>query len=390
MARMVRLQDSCFASPIGSTSAQVTTSLRHGKSGICDLQTVLPGQQVLFTGAITKSQGDATQTRFHPRLSQRYNALLFSFSEEVSAMVKQHGSVDKVFLICKRPFYSKWVHRSTGDFQESDFVNTFLAACSLESLGASRVCQIQAACSTGVLALNWAIRELATAGKGHNYLLLGLETELNAEKFVAFKKLGALSTEPDPSFSCQPFGQSRSGLVPGEVLVAVLLQSVEDSQIETGDILLRAGVTNCDASRLTDGLETGDFLTRCLERTLGTEELQRLDFICPHATSTPLNDALEAAVLGRFLAQTDATPWIVPLKQYIGHTLNSSGLWETLLSAFLLRHGFLPPLLNPPEACLAERLRFVQAVEERTLSRAMKLSIGFGGINSAVLLDRVS
>jgi 3-oxoacyl-(acyl-carrier-protein) synthase len=305
-------------------------------------------------------------------------------------MVQEHGSIDKVFLICKRPFYSKWAHPSSRDFQENDFVNAVLAACSLDSLDVSQVCQIQAACSTGVLALNWAIRELATASQGQSYLLLGLETELNAEKFVAFKKLGALSAEPDPRVSCQPFGQSRSGLVPGEVLVAVLLQSVEDSQIESGDILLRAGVTNCDASRLTDGLETGDFLMRCLERTMRTEDLRQLDFICPHATSTPLNDALEGAVLGRFLAQGEATPWIVPLKQYIGHTLNSSGLWETLLSAFLLRSGFLPALLNPPQDSWAEPLRFVRAAEACTLSRAMKLSIGFGGINSALLLNRVS
>lgn len=351
-------------------------NLRAGQSGIVDLSQPPPYCGALIQPAVLS----AAAPLLHPRLSPRYNQALTSFCGRVRQLVQRWGPFQQVFLLCKSPFYSKFAF---GAFSDQAFLKSLELALGLDS----PACLLQAACSTGIVALNWAVRELAQGGlAGKKTLLVGLETELNPEKFVAFKKLGALSLEKDPTLCCQPFSASRSGLVPGEVMVAMVLEAVDG--VESGDLLLQPGFTNCDASRLTDGLESGDYLWRCLQSTLPSEQLEAIDFLCPHATSTPLNDSLEGKVLSRYFADCPNPPRVVPLKQYLGHTLNSSGLWETVVAAELVRHNFLPALLHAPDLESFAHLRFVTEGLTLPLRRALKLSIGFGGINSALLIEK--
>lgn len=359
----VRLRDSCFVSPLGHNPEAVLERLRTGQSAISNLS--LP---VLQCGARLAATEQTAEEVPHPRLSPRYKSALLKFCHQVRALVERSGPFKQVFFICKDPFFSKFE-------PDQGFVEVLWELCGLKDVP----CLLQAACSTGIVALNWAAREL---GVGERTLLVGVETELNPEKFVAFKKLGALSQESNARLSCLPFAAERSGLVPGEVMVALLLEGVASPEV--GDILLRPGFSNCDASRLTDGLESGDYLLRCLQASDPGE----IDFLCPHATSTPLNDALEGRVLTRHLQGRESQPWIVPLKQYLGHTLNSSGLWETLLTAELLRADFLPALLHPPDREAFGSLRFVEETLYLPLRRALKLSIGFGGINAALSLEK--
>jgi 3-oxoacyl-(acyl-carrier-protein) synthase len=382
LSARVRLRDWCYSSPLGLLDSEVLECFQTGRSGVVDVTDFLAEQSVLKTGALLPALKWEGQDIFHPRLSARYQGHLHNFTQRLAQML-QSQQLEKVYLICKRPFYSEWASTACSPVEEAAFVAKLFERAGISEHQRTAV-QLQAACSSGVLALNWACQDLLDLPVNKRVLILAIETELNAEKFIPFKKLGALSQQQDPRWSCLPFSEKRSGLVPGEVLSAICLESVADSALESGDIVMEMGHTNCDASRLTDGLESGDYLRECLERSWPKDGA---DFICPHATSTPLNDALEGKVLEEFLRDRGIRIPVVPLKQYIGHTLNSSGVWETILMTLLLKNNLLPPLLSPPDPRF--QLELLESVRCKPLQRAVKLSIGFGGLNSALSLHKV-
>lgn len=383
------LLDSCFCSPLGHNLADVRQSLKSGRSGIVSLADFFPeeSEPFLHTGAIIQPDPDfPVASDLHPRISPRYARVLGGFCRALEQLVRRAEKVDQVYLIHRQHFFSEWSD-PRAEFDEWEFVSRFLARSGLQ-VPASEVICLHAACSSGLVALNLALREVRRHPE-KRILVVGLESELNHERFVSIKKLGALSPEKDPARACMPFSRERSGLVPGEVMVAVLVGSRHQQELSPGDIVLTAGVTNSDASRLTDCLESGEFLTQCLTQPL-SQVPAGVDFVCPHGTSTPLNDGVEGIVLDRVFAGAPAPMRVVPLKQYLGHTLNSSGLWETLLNADFLRHNYLPPLLATQALEPFERLAFLGACQELPLSRALKVSVGFGGINSSVLLEKVT
>ena len=399
-SRRTVLSRACFCSPIGHSCQEAVRHLRGGLSGISSLEGFF-GEggppPFLVTGAVIRpGAGDKDLREFHPRISERFTRVLGNFCGQLREMVGENP-VDKLFLICKKPFYSKWrepryPRRPSGegdsacdDFDEQTFVSRILECAGL-TIHARDICLLHAACSSGLIALNLAIRELEHHPH-QTILLIAIEGELHHERYLAIRKLGALSPEKDPRRACQPFSKIRTGLVPGEVAVAALLQSKPLDGLDQSDILLTAGHSNSDAYRLTDGLESGEFLQECLARTF-TGDTNDLDFVCPHGTSTPLNDPIEGQVLERFFASRARPIPVVPLKQYLGHTLNSSGLWETVLCAELIRHNFLPPLLNLDEQESYQHLQFERECRETPLSKALKVAIGFGGINAALLIEK--
>ncbi len=383
------LLDSCICSPLGHNLAEVRQSLKSGRSGIVSLADLFPeeSEPFLHTGAIIQPAADFPDASdLHPRISARYARVLGGFCRELEQLAQRAGKVDQLYLIHRQHFFSEWPDAQV-EFDEWDFVRRFLARSRLE-VPASEVICLHAACSSGLVALNLALRELRRHPE-KRILVVGLESELNHERFVSIKKLGALSAEKDPARSCMPFSRERSGLVPGEVMVAVLVGSRRQEELDSGDIVFTAGVTNSDASRLTDCLESGEFLTRCLTQPL-RQAAGPLDFVCPHGTSTPLNDGVEGVVLDRVFGDASTPMRVVPLKQYLGHTLNSSGLWEALLNVDFLRHNYLPPLLATEALEPFERLAFLETCQQLPLSRALKVSVGFGGINSSVLIEKVT
>lgn len=375
----VVLSDSCYCSPIGNRREEVLASLREGRSGIVSL-----GDGVIPTGAIIQpSPHHQDETPIHPRFSPRYQRVINGFCESLGQMLERRGRPDVVFWIGKRPFFSKWPHRDCLDFDETRFPFDLLGRAGLNWPSESLV-TLQAACSTGLISLNLALRQLRL-GRARRILLVAVQTELNPEKFVSFKKLGALSPESDPQRSCRPFWKERSGLVAGEIAVAAYLEARTP---EPGEILLWGGVSNCDASRLTDALDSGQYLQDCLTRTLARWSPDELDFLCPHATSTPLNDRIEGETLERVFSRRQRPLPVVPLKQYFGHTLVSSGVWETVLTAEMMRENFLAPLLHSEDLETFPHLDFPTATRFLPLRRALKLAVGFGGINSALLLEK--
>ena len=115
-------------------------------------------------------------------------------------------------------------------------------------------------------------------------------------------------------------------------------------------------------------------------------EPSQIDYVCAHATSTPVGDAIEAeSMLAVF---EDAQPLVSSTKSMTGHELWMSGASQVVYSVVMARQGFIAPNINftsPDAGC--ERLRVVRETVERPPRRVLCNSAGFGGSNSCLVLD---
>ncbi|MFI2200278.1 hypothetical protein ACH47Z_05735 [Streptomyces sp. NPDC020192] len=109
-----------------------------------------------------------------------------------------------------------------------------------------------------------------------------------------------------------------------------------------------------------------------------------VDHVNAHGTSTPLNDATEAALIARVLPHR---PSVTSAKGVLGHSLGASGAIEAALTVLTLQHRRVPPIANlqapAPEFdidCVTKQPR------RQDLRTAVSHSFGFGGHNVVLVL----
>jgi 3-oxoacyl-[acyl-carrier-protein] synthase II len=137
--------------------------------------------------------------------------------------------------------------------------------------------------------------------------------------------------------------------------------------------------------------ESGDSIAALIRAALTSAGVSasEVDYVSAHGTSTIPNDRTESKVLRRvFGSRCDSLP-VTGLKSMTGHCIAGSGPMEIAAAALSLREGLLVPTINyehPDPDCdvdvVANRPRRQQA------EVCVKLSYGFGGHNSCLILAR--
>ncbi|MEV0505351.1 hypothetical protein AB0I84_48350, partial [Streptomyces spectabilis] len=109
-----------------------------------------------------------------------------------------------------------------------------------------------------------------------------------------------------------------------------------------------------------------------------------VDHVNAHGTSTPLNDAAEAAAVRKFLG---TGPAVTSAKGVLGHTLGAAGAIEAALTVLAVQHGTVPPTANLTHQDPDIDLDVVTgAPRERPLEVAVSNSFGFGGQNAVLVV----
>jgi malonyl-ACP decarboxylase len=114
-------------------------------------------------------------------------------------------------------------------------------------------------------------------------------------------------------------------------------------------------------------------------------DAQQIDYINPHGSGSMLGDEVEAEAIvacGLGGARIHAT------KSIIGHALSAAGTVEVIATLIQMRAGLLHPSRNL-ESPLRSDLNWVGSKPEAMqIETALNLSIGFGGVNTALCLRR--
>ncbi|MGH7162291.1 MAG: beta-ketoacyl-ACP synthase II [Planctomycetota bacterium] len=222
----------------------------------------------------------------------------------------------------------------------------------------------------------------------------GAEATITQLAMGGFSNMKAMSTRNDrPELASRPFDRDRDGFVMGEGAGMLVFEELEHARRRGARIYAEmkgVGMT-ADAHHITAPTPEGDGPAKAMLQALrdGLADLERVNYINAHGTSTPLNDAAETRAIRRvFGAHADGL-CASSTKSMVGHLLGASGGLELVFCALMAHEGVVHPTINyetPDPEC---DLDFVpNAARELTVDHVLSNSLGFGGHNVSLLLAR--
>jgi 3-oxoacyl-[acyl-carrier-protein] synthase II len=247
-------------------------------------------------------------------------------------------------------------------------------------------------CASGTIAIGDAFR-LIRDGSADVALAGGVEAPLAPLCFGAFATIRAMSTRNhDPEHACRPFDRDRDGFIMGEGACVLVLEALDHARGRGARILAEVsgyGTTN-DAFHMAAPRPDGAQAARAMRIALDSAGVHAdtVDFISPHGSSTPLNDATETRAIKSVFRDH---AWAIPIsasKPFHAHALGASGAIEAALCCLAMQHAWLPPTLNLEKHDDACDLDYVPNTgRAQSVSTALSNSFGFGGINACLVLQ---
>jgi 3-oxoacyl-[acyl-carrier-protein] synthase-1 len=114
-----------------------------------------------------------------------------------------------------------------------------------------------------------------------------------------------------------------------------------------------------------------------------------IDYINPHATSTPIGDEKEIDAIRTVFGSGEKCPPISATKSLTGHSLGATGAQEAIYSLLMMKNGFICESANIDE--LDPKFEDMPIVRERrdvAVDTVLSNSFGFGGTNATLVLQR--
>ena len=252
------------------------------------------------------------------------------------------------------------------------------------------------ACSTGAHAIGDAAR-IIKDDDAKIMVCGGAEGAICRLGIAGFVAVRALSTNfnDNPEESSRPWDKARDGFVMGEGAGVLVLEDYDHAKSRGANIygeIIGYGLSG-DAYHITAPEPNGAGAIKAMEMALHKAKinLEKIDYINAHGTSTPLGDAIEINAIKKVFQKHTEDLIISSTKSSIGHLLGAAGSVEVAISLLAMRDGIVPPTLNlhnPDENC--GRINLVPLIaQDKKIEYIMSNSFGFGGTNSCLIFKKV-
>ena len=252
------------------------------------------------------------------------------------------------------------------------------------------------ACSTGAHAIGDAAR-LIKYGDADLMVAGGAEAAVCRLGIAGFCALRALSTRYNdtPTKASRPWDSGRDGFVMGEGAGVVVLEEYEHAKVRGAKIYaeIKGYGLSGDAYHITAPAEDGDGGYRSMSAALRDARLdiEAIDYINAHGTSTPLGDIIELNAVTRLYGGDKSKINMSSTKSSIGHLLGASGAVEAIFSILAVMHDTLPPTRNldaPSEEAQGINLVAHEA-QSHKVRNVLSNSFGFGGTNASLIFGKL-
>jgi len=247
---------------------------------------------------------------------------------------------------------------------------------------------ISSACATSNHCIGNAA-ELIQWGKQDLIFAGGCE-ELDWSLSVLFDAMGAMSSKfnATPEKASRAYDKDRDGFVIAGGAGVLVLEEFERAKARGAKIY--AEVAGYGAS--SDGYDmvapSGEGAVRCMNMALENVKVP-VDYINPHATSTPIGDIKEIEAIREVFGAK--CPPISATKSLTGHSLGATGVQEAIYSLLMMQSGFICESANIEN--LDPAFADIPIVRERkdnvALGCVLSNSFGFGGTNASVVFKRL-
>jgi 3-oxoacyl-[acyl-carrier-protein] synthase II len=247
------------------------------------------------------------------------------------------------------------------------------------------------ACATSAHSVGEAWRMIRD-GDAEAFVAGGSEASIVPLGIGGFAAMKALSTRNDePQKASRPWDRDRDGFIMGEGAGVVVMESEEHAKARGARIYAEVagyGLT-ADAHHMTSPLPNHEQAQRSMRiaMTKAGVNIEDVDYINAHGTSTPVGDVAEArAVRAVFGDRLKDGLLVSSTKSMIGHLLGAAGVVETIICALAIRDGVIPPTINLDNADpeVADMDLVPHTAREKKVRVALNNSFGFGGHNATL------
>jgi 3-oxoacyl-[acyl-carrier-protein] synthase I len=247
---------------------------------------------------------------------------------------------------------------------------------------------ISSACATSNHCIGNAY-EIIQLGKQDIIFAGGCE-ELDWTLSVLFDAMGAMSSKYNdtPAIASRAYDVDRDGFVIAGGAGVLVVEELEHAKARGAKIygeIAGYGATSDGEDMVAP---SGEGAARCMRMALATVK-PPVDYINPHATSTPIGDVKEIEAIREVFG--GKVPPIAATKSLTGHSLGAAGAQEAIYSLLMMNNGFICESANIQT--LDPAFADVPIVRERrdnvALGCVLSNSFGFGGTNASVAFKRL-
>jgi 3-oxoacyl-[acyl-carrier-protein] synthase-1 len=248
---------------------------------------------------------------------------------------------------------------------------------------------ISSACSTSANCIGNAA-EMIQWGK-QDIMFAGGGEELDWTLSVLFDAMGAMSSKYNatPEKASRAYDKNRDGFVISGGGGILVLEELEHAKARGAKIyaeLVGYGATADGADMVAP---SGEGAVRAMRMALETVKAP-VDYINPHATSTPVGDIPEINAIREIFGK--AMPPVSATKSLTGHSQGAAGVHEAIYTLLMMHHGFICESANIEELdpAVGDANIVMKRIDNAKINVAMSNSFGFGGTNAVLAFQRLS
>ncbi len=279
----------------------------------------------------------------------------------------------------------EFVRPSYGvSFSDSDLCGLCTSQFGIQGLAYT----VGGASASGQVAIILAIQAIRT-GQVDICIAMGALMDLSYWECQALRSLGAMGTDRyagEPALACRPFDRQRDGFIYGESCGAVVIERADSAMKRALKpyAAISGWAMGMDGNRNPDPSYEGE--VRAIQTALKHANLspQEIDYINPHGTGSAIGDEIELRAI-RDCRLSHAA--LNATKSLTGHGLSAAGTVEVIATLLQMPASRLHPTRNLEDP-IDPSLNWVRHESvPHVIEHALTLSMGFGGINTAICLQ---
>ena len=245
---------------------------------------------------------------------------------------------------------------------------------------------ISSACATSTHCIGAAYEQIRLGNQ--DVMFAGGCEELDWTLSSLFDAMGAMSSgfNETPQRASRPYDVDRDGFVIAGGAGMLVLEDLERALARGAKI--HGEVVGYAAN--SDGHDmvapSGEGAMRCMRQAMATVKAP-IDYINPHATSTPVGDLKEIEALREVFGAGEKCPPISATKSLTGHSLGAAGVQEAIYCLLMMKHGFMAESAHIEELdpAFADMPILRQRRDNVSLRAVLSNSFGFGGTNATLV-----
>jgi len=247
---------------------------------------------------------------------------------------------------------------------------------------------ISSACATSNHCIGNAM-ETIQMGKQDLIFAGGCE-ELDWTLSVLFDAMGAMSSgfNQTPAKASRAYDVDRDGFVIAGGAGVLVLEELDHAKARGARVYAEVAGYGATSDGFDMVAPSGEGAVRCMKMAL-KDVTAAVDYINPHATSTPIGDIKEIEAIREVFG--DACPPISATKSLTGHSLGAAGAQEAIYSLLMMNNGFLCESANIEnlDPAFADMPILRERRDDVKVGCVLSNSFGFGGTNASVVFKRL-